>query len=245
MVNRYSALLLSMSILGVVGSAGLHVAVAQERNSLKDAARANGGKVNRISMPNMPFAPLSRVTEVAELIVRVQVTRIETRLSEDEESISTYVTGTPKAFLKGSGDAKTSSRPGFIQPVVLVAPGGTVKMEGLEMTQRVRSSPEPPLQVGEEVIVFLKKRDEAGTFSLPYGGYSVLRVQGDKVAPSSERIADTRPLDSERLSRSRAHHPRPCRSTQAIEALRQSVLALGGIGAVVGGLLVYWFTKRP
>ena len=56
------------------------------------------------------------------------------------------------------------------------------------------------LQVGEEVIAFLKKRDEAGTFSLPYGGYSVLRVQGDKVAPSSKRIADTRPLDSSNLA---------------------------------------------
>ena len=151
-------------------------------------------------MPNMPFAPLSRVTEVAEVIVRGQVTKTETRLSQDEESVSTYVTLTPKEFFKGTGDAKASARPGFIQPIVFVAPGGTVKMEGLEMTERVRSSPDPPLQVGEEVIVFLRKRDEIGTFALPYGAYSVLRVQGDKVSSSRKRVTDTRPLDSNKLA---------------------------------------------
>jgi hypothetical protein len=61
--------------------------------------------------------------------------------------------------------------------------------------------PEPPLQVGEEIIAFLiKNEDQPDVFWLPYSTYSVFWVRGDQVVDTNKRVTKTRPLDSYNLA---------------------------------------------
>src|SRR4029453_572485 len=73
----------------------------------------------------------------------------------------------PSRSLKGGADTSTFPKSGFVASVVFRQPEGTVRAEGLEMTYQHSMAADPPIQLGEEIIVFLTDSDGSGTCALP------------------------------------------------------------------------------
>jgi hypothetical protein len=173
---------------------------AAGQQSLKEAARVRGGKASRTMQTNMPLGSVSRVTEVADLIIRGKVVKTETQLTKNEDAVVTYAHLAPIQVLKGVAQA-TSRTPGPGPGIVFVVAGGTVKVDGLEMTYHADTAPDPLPQVGDEIIAFLvTNQEESGTFTLAYGGYGLLRVRGEAVGAANQRVARLRPLESNKVA---------------------------------------------
>jgi len=64
---------------------------SEQSGSLKDAARRHGGTLYDYLQVEMPAAPLSEVVSAADVILRARITSQESRLTEDERFVRTYV----------------------------------------------------------------------------------------------------------------------------------------------------------
>lgn len=84
---------------------------------------------------------------------------------------------------------RAPSRPSFTPEFTFFDMGGTVRSDGLEMTWQSNHAANPPLQVGEEVIAFLVRRDEPSGLQVQFGAYGLMRVQGGKVASANKEVA--------------------------------------------------------
>jgi hypothetical protein len=154
----------------------------QSGDSLKDAARRQGGKVSDYLQVEMPAAPLSEVVSAADVILRARITSKESRLTQDERFVRTYFTFNPSRIFKDKiGIAPTRNTPQMTKPLVFIEPGGVVHVDGLEITMASNASADPPLKVGEDVLLFLSWDKDANAFRLQNGPFGLLRIRDQSV----------------------------------------------------------------
>lgn len=181
-----------LTVMVQVGAAVVMVANDNDSQlqSLRDLARENNGKIVVVSDAMMPPADVALLTNSADVIVQGRVTRTEPRLNKDETIVFTYVTlRSDVRFLKDTVGGRAPSRPSFTPEFTFFDLGGTVRSDGLEMTWQSNHAPNPPLQVGEEVIAFLVRRDEPRGLQVQFGAYGLMRVRGGKVASANKEVA--------------------------------------------------------
>ena len=191
---------LSVAIGGLIAALLAAVPSAQERVSLKDLAREQGGKIRMILTVCGPAAPMDFMASQADLIVQGRILSTEPRLNDDETAVLTHVTITPSRIFKNTIAAGTALKPGPTPPIVILEPGGTVYVDGLEISYHSDSTPKPPLEVGEEVIAFLIRKPGTDLFWLYNGSYGVLRLRNGHVSAASEEVAKYRPLERTELA---------------------------------------------
>jgi hypothetical protein len=169
-------------------------------DSLKEQARANGGKISAQLHVDLPLGSLEIVTRTAEVIVHGTIHKVESRLTKDERDVLRYCTVMPRRILKDALKIAVTDRPRMTEPMVFVLHGGTVHVEGLEISSYSNVDLDPPLRAGEEVIAFLAKSPEREAFLLPYGPYGILRVREGRVVAGNKDVARWRPLASTGLA---------------------------------------------
>ena len=155
---------------------------SEQSNSLKDAARRQGGKVSDYLQVEMPFASLSQVVSAADVILRARITSKESRLTQDEQFVRTYFAFNPSRIFKDKiGIVPTRNTPQMTKPLVFIEPGGVVHVDGLRITMGSNASADPPLKVGEDVLLFLRWDKDANAFRLQNGPYGLLRIRDQSV----------------------------------------------------------------
>jgi len=151
-------------------------------DSLKDAARRQGGTVSDYFQVEMPFASLSEVVSAADVILRARITSKESRLTHDERFVRTYFAFNPSRIFKDKiGIVPTRNTPQMTTPLVFTEPGGVVHVDGLRITMGSNASADPPLKVGEDLLLFLCWDKDAGAFRLQNGPYGLLRIRDQLV----------------------------------------------------------------
>jgi hypothetical protein len=71
--------------------------------------------------------------------------------------------------------------------------GGAIRTDGLEIVTQCNDSPDPELQVGEEIFVFVSRYSENGPLYPSFGSYGILRVRGSEVIPTNKTSPLARP----------------------------------------------------
>ncbi len=170
-----------------------------DATTLRERARAKGGKIRVVTEPEVALAPLELVTSGAELIVQGRIVEEEPRLNENETAVLTHFTIAPTHVFKNAIGVGVRPLPGPTRAITFVEPGGTVHIDGLEISYEDTFSAKPRLQVGEEIIVFLVKRSQANAFRLYHGSFGLLRVRHGKVVAANEEVARVRPLERDGL----------------------------------------------
>jgi hypothetical protein len=154
----------------------------QSGDSLKYAARRQGGTAYDYFEVEMPFASLSQVVSAADVILRARITSKESRLTQDERFVRTYFAFNPSRIFKDKiGIVPTRNTPQMTKPLVFTEPGGVVHVDGLEITMASNASADPPLKVGEDVLLFLSWDRDANAFRLEHGPFGLLRIRDQSV----------------------------------------------------------------
>jgi hypothetical protein len=161
-----------------------------QQGHLIDAARRNGGKVAAGFNISLPIANFEDVAAKSDLIVRGTVKRVTTRLSNDGEYVVTDFEIIPVQVYKGVRNAITA--PGTTNPLIVERVGGTVVIDGLEMTVNANLYPETEsLHQGEDVFLFLSQNG-ATDFIFTDGPYGAYRIANDEVTSMTKHTAATR-----------------------------------------------------
>lgn len=154
----------------------------QSGDSLKDAARRQGGAAYDYLEVEMPFASLSQVVSAADVILRARITSKDSRLTQDERFVRTYYAFNPSRIFKDKiGIVPTRNSPRMTAPLVFSEPGGVVHVDGLRITMGSNAAADPPLKVGEDVLAFLSWDTDANAFRLQNGPYGLLRIRDQLV----------------------------------------------------------------
>lgn len=154
----------------------------QSGDSLKDAARRQGGAAYDYLEVEMPFASLSQVVSAADVILRARITSKDSRLTQDERFVRTYYAFNPSRIFKDKiGIVPTRNSPRMTTPLVFSEPGGVVHVDGLRITMGSNAAADPPLTVGEEVLAFLSWDKDANAFRLQNGPDGLLRIRDQLV----------------------------------------------------------------
>lgn len=154
----------------------------QSGDSLKDAARRQGGAAYDYLEVEMPFASLSQVVSAADVILRARITSKDSRLTQDERFVRTYYAFNPSRIFKDKiGIVPTRNSPRMTTPLVFSEPGGVVHVDGLRITMGSNAAADPPLKVGEEVLAFLSWDKDANAFRLQNGPDGLLRIRDQLV----------------------------------------------------------------
>jgi hypothetical protein len=154
----------------------------QSGDTLKDAARREGGTAYDYLEVEMPFASLSQVVSAADVILRARITSKDSRLTQDERFVRTYFAFNPSRIFKDKlGIVPTRNTPRMTTPWVFIEPGGVVHVDSLRITMGSNASADPPLKVGEDVLLFLSWDKDANAFRLQNGPYGLLRIRDQSV----------------------------------------------------------------
>jgi hypothetical protein len=160
---------------------------SEQSDSLKDVARRHGGKVFDYLQVCGPYASLSAVVSAADVIVRARITNKESGLTPDERFVRTYFTFKPLRIFKDKIDiAPTRRTPQMTVPLVFIEPGGVVHVDGLQITMGTNASADPPLKVGEDVLLFLSWDRDANAFRLQNGPFGLLRIRDQSVEEANK-----------------------------------------------------------
>ena len=155
---------------------------SEQSGSLKDAARRHGGTLYDYLQVEMPAPPLSEVVSAADVILRARITSKESRLTEDERFVRTYFAFNPSRIFKDRiGIAPTRNTPQMTTPLTFIETGGIVHVDGLEIRMGTNAAADPPLKVGEDVLLFLNWDRDDNAFRLQNGPYGLLRIRGELV----------------------------------------------------------------
>jgi hypothetical protein len=150
--------------------------------TIVDTAVRNNGKARVVVEINSPVGTLDRLVFESSLIVRGVVRSAVARLSNDKRSVVTDYEITPRHLYKG---AQTGfNKPGEVQRIIVQRTGGTLVLDGLELSTEVNEWPtEAGFAVDDEVIVFLARReDEPGNYYVVRNEFGAFRVFDGKVA---------------------------------------------------------------
>ena len=154
----------------------------QSGDSLKDAARRQGGTAYDYLEVEMPFASLPEVVSAADVIVRARITSKESRLTQDERFVRTYFAFNPSRIFKDKvGIVPPRNTPRMTTPLVFIETGGIVHVDGLEIRMATNASADPPLKIGEELLLFLSWDEGAAAFRLQNGPFGLLRIRDERV----------------------------------------------------------------
>jgi len=183
------ALFARTGLLVVLTLVPLAAGSSEQSGSLKDEARRQGGKVSDYLQVEMTAGPLSEVVGAADVILRARITNKESRLTQDERSVSTYFAFNPSRIFKDKiGIVPTRNTPRMTTPLVFIEPGGVVHVDGLEIRMGTNEAVDPPLQVGEDVLLFLSWDKDANAFRLQNGPFGLLRIRGESVDEANKDI---------------------------------------------------------
>src|SRR5262249_12930271 len=138
------------------------VVQAPQHGVLIDAASANGGKTVSSVDVHYPKPTFDTVAKASNLIVAGRVGHVTTRFSEDGNDVPTEFTIIPSKVYKGSaGDVVKT--PGPTKPLIVRRLGGTVIVDGLQLTTDANQYPETEsLREGEDVLLFLNRNANTG-----------------------------------------------------------------------------------
>ena len=162
-----------------------------QQGPLIDAARRNGGKVTTSFNVSMPIADFDEVATKSDVIVRGTVRRVTTRLSNDGEWVVTDFEIIPVKVYKDTAGNVTPT-PGTTNPLVVERIGGTVMIDGLEITIHDSQFPETEsLRQGEDVFLFLL-RNGTTDFVFTGGPYGAYRIADDEVTVMTTHAAERR-----------------------------------------------------
>ena len=160
---------------------------SQAADTLKDRARAHGGKTSSSVHADLPFASLTDVVSRANVVVRARIQEKESRLTNDGNFVRTYYTFSPTRTFKDTVGINPKRRtPQMTIPLVFFESGGLVKVEGLQIHQTSNTAVDPPLNVGDDVVLLLDWDKDANAFRLQNGPYGLLRVHGETVAEATK-----------------------------------------------------------
>lgn len=183
------ALFARTGLLVVLTLVPLAAASSNQSGSLKDEARRQGGKVSDYLQVEMTAAPLSEVVGAADVILRARITNKESRLTQDELSVSTYFAFNPARIFKDKiGIVPTRATPQMTIPLVFIEVGGIVHVDGLEIRMGTNEGADPPLKVGDDVLLFLSWDKDANAFRLQNGPYGLLRIRSESVDQANKEI---------------------------------------------------------
>jgi hypothetical protein len=114
--------------------------------------------------------------------LRARITIKESRLTQDERFVRTYFAFNPSRIFKDKiGIAPTRNTPQMTIPLVFIEPGGVVHVDGLRITMNTNASADPPLKVGEDLLLFLSWDKDANAFRLQNGPFGLLRIRDQSV----------------------------------------------------------------
>lgn len=168
-------MLLTMTFIGLTLG---HTAANQD--TLRDRVRNQGDVSASIQVEYEP-ATTEDLVRSADLIARVLIQGEKPSLSQDGAKV---VTDYEVHVLDPIRRKRAASQ---LPPVITIRKqGGTVSLEGHKV--HFFESDFPPLELGVEYIVFIK-RDPDRSFSFPYGGQSAFRVDGQTVDQVSRHRA--------------------------------------------------------
>lgn len=163
--------------------------------SLKDAARAAGGKASTSSDVELPSASLPELVKEADLIVEAQLLSKRAVLCVGETMVCTEYQVLPTRVLKDRLARPKRRTPGPGVGVVVRQAGGRLTEDGLELESRDNLFPIEGLRVGRSFVMFLRQDPGQEPFSFVRGPYGVFALDGRSVLPSTEHAArNGRPL---------------------------------------------------
>jgi hypothetical protein len=70
--------------------------------------------------------------------------------------------------------------------LVFIEPGGVVHVDRLRITMNTNASADPPLKVGEDVLLFLSWDRDANAFRLQNGPFGLLRIRDQSVEEANK-----------------------------------------------------------
>jgi hypothetical protein len=184
-------------------------------DSLKDMARARGGRITVTSDVYLPAPSLAVLASEATVILDGTVALDGAHLTTDETMVLSSYRIVPTRVFKDTAGAVAPKKPALTSGVRFAIPGGRLLVEGLDINYVADLSPDRPLREGERVIVFLVDAPEWKTFRLHFGPYGLLRVTGDKIVAASGYVERVRPIKFPRVSDLVAHIETEVRNSRA------------------------------
>jgi len=136
-----------------------------------------------------PKPTFDDVARLSDLIVRGRVGHVTTRLSDDGDYVLTEFTIIPSKVYKGSaGDVVKT--PGPTKPLIVRRLGGTVIVDGLQLTTDANLYPETEsLREGEDVLLFLNRNANTGNCGFTGGPNGAYRIADGQVTAMTESTA--------------------------------------------------------
>ena len=132
---------------------------------------------------------MESVVRKADVVVRAQIVGKESQLTRSAEDVVTYYRFLPiKAFKDTIGITPARQTPQMTFPLVYFEMGGVVEVDGLEIHQSVSDMADPPVTVGEDVLLFLTWDKDKNAFRRQNGPFGLLRIHGDTVAEARKTI---------------------------------------------------------
>ena len=167
-------------------------ALAGQRISLKDAARAAGGKASTSSDVDLPSASLPQLVAEADLIVEARIVSKRGVLCADGAMVCTEYQIVPTRTFKDRVVPLTRRTPGPGAGIVVRQAGGRLVEDGLELESRDNLFPVEGLTVGRGFVMLLRLLPGDSTFGFVRGPFGVFALEGSSVLPSTEHAAQSR-----------------------------------------------------
>lgn len=160
--------------------------------SLRDRAKQEGGTATTIMDFEFDVVGVPELPSQSDLVLYGRIVEAKPRLSRDESYVTTDYVIAPLRILKQTKPMNTA-RPGETTQIVVNRPGGTLIDGRYRLSTSVDAYPESEaLKKGEEAIVFLQHRANAGEYGFTGGPFGVFRVADGRVHPMTHEVASRR-----------------------------------------------------
>ena len=145
-------------------------ALAAQSVSLKDAARAAGGKASTFSDVDLPSASLPQLVAEADLIVGARIRSKRGVLCADGAMVCTEYQILPtRTFKDRVVPSRHVAHPDRARLSSCVMPVGGLHQDGLELESHNNLFPLEGLTVGRSFVMFLQERSGDATFGFVLG----------------------------------------------------------------------------
>jgi len=159
--------------------------------SLPEGARQQGGAAGTVLNFAVPVASEPQLMAASDLVVHGRILDVQSRLSSDQNSVETEYTVTIIEALKDK--TRGIGRLAGTQIRVRRAGGTMTTLDGLRLSTSVKSFPEAEsFTRNEEVVMFLKYREDDGAYIFTGGEFGAYRIRDGSVVAMTRRVADRR-----------------------------------------------------
>jgi len=182
---------MTVRVLGLVAlSMMIGLRAAQ---SLREQARANGGKAENSMHAIIPVIKPPELLDKSDLVLYCRVVGSTPRLSKDESIVVTDYEVVPLRIVKQTAGISSSSKPGALPKLVVRRVGGTMLEGSYQYSTVYDNFPEDALRSGDDAVLFLMYSTDERVFLLTTGLFSVFRVADGRVgAGTAEATAALR-----------------------------------------------------